>query len=69
MNEWSKKFLDRLCENVKAMQAEIELIKNREATHSSGSNIQACSQNSNLVSGSGPQGKKLFLKGPVKTTR
>ena len=60
MDEEFKKIIAGLCESVKAMQAEIQTLKDTrgsEATHS-GSNSQAGSQNSDLVPGSGPPPNK-----------
>ena len=54
MDEESKKLLTGLCENVKAMQAEIEKLKTDRGATNSGSNSQAGSQNSDTVSGSDP---------------
>ena len=56
MDEETKKTIAGLCENVKAMQAEILTLKS-ETTHG-GSNSHAGSQNSDLVSGSGPPPNK-----------
>ena len=51
MDEESKKIIAGICESIKAMQAEIQTLKNThesEATHSD-NNSQTASQNSDLL--------------------
>ena len=74
MDEEYKKIIAGLHESVRAMQAEIQTLKNThesKATHS-GINLPAGSQYSDLVPGSDllpNKRQKLFLKGPVRRMR